>query len=387
MAGIPDYYELLGIAPDAGDEEIRAAHRRAAGYWHPDRNRSPNAAEMMRHVNAARDTLLSPSKRQEYNQRRRAGRRPPEARPTEARSSGRAESPPPNQGRDSGKTHERRGKGTNRLRKYAIGIAIVAAVVFFINRNTIEPGSLPFSGATPAPMATRTTLSALSLTPGAPTLLAPTPTPRATSIPDAPTTQPDIPTAIVPLPTPTAVVAPLPTCESAPGELIHAASSGSIVSDGAGGVGSAFPWDSFRAANFDVTISFQNPSETSWSYGIAFRRASPEAMDLVVIASNEFGELHWGHYRIEPSSTGWSQIRRERLNSSEIVVGAGETNTLRLLATGQQGEIFVNGASLGSIALETPDGLRNLVTPTLGFYSQPVSSEVAYEGFEARCPS
>jgi curved DNA-binding protein CbpA len=67
MPDAPAYYELLGIAPDASDEEIRAAHRRAANYWHPDRNKSPDAVVMMRHVNNARDVLLNASKKQAYN--------------------------------------------------------------------------------------------------------------------------------------------------------------------------------------------------------------------------------------------------------------------------------------------------------------------------------
>jgi mono/diheme cytochrome c family protein len=67
MPPTPDYYYLLGIEPDASDVDIRAAHMRAASYWHPDRNKSPDALSMMQHVNSARDTLLNPSRRRTYN--------------------------------------------------------------------------------------------------------------------------------------------------------------------------------------------------------------------------------------------------------------------------------------------------------------------------------
>lgn len=63
----PDFYELLGIPETATDEEIEVAYRRAAAYWHPDRNNAQNAAEMMQWVNVARDTLLSPTRRREYD--------------------------------------------------------------------------------------------------------------------------------------------------------------------------------------------------------------------------------------------------------------------------------------------------------------------------------
>lgn len=46
---------LLGVGPDAGADEIRAAHRRLIVEVHPDRGGS---AELTRRVNAARDLLL-----------------------------------------------------------------------------------------------------------------------------------------------------------------------------------------------------------------------------------------------------------------------------------------------------------------------------------------
>ena len=48
---------VLGVAPDADGEAIRAAHRRLVGQVHPDRGGSPDLA---RRVNAARDLLLRP---------------------------------------------------------------------------------------------------------------------------------------------------------------------------------------------------------------------------------------------------------------------------------------------------------------------------------------
>lgn len=46
---------VLGVAKDAGPDEIRAAHRRLISSIHPDRGGSP---ELTRQVNAARDMLL-----------------------------------------------------------------------------------------------------------------------------------------------------------------------------------------------------------------------------------------------------------------------------------------------------------------------------------------
>jgi CysZ protein len=46
---------ILGVGPDAGAEEIRAAHRRLVTALHPDKGGS---AELTRRINAARDMLL-----------------------------------------------------------------------------------------------------------------------------------------------------------------------------------------------------------------------------------------------------------------------------------------------------------------------------------------
>ena len=51
---------LLGIDDDAGEDEVRAAHRRLASGAHPDRGGSTGE---MQALNAARDLLLKRAKR------------------------------------------------------------------------------------------------------------------------------------------------------------------------------------------------------------------------------------------------------------------------------------------------------------------------------------
>jgi DnaJ family protein C protein 19 len=46
---------ILGVGPEAGAEDIRAAHRRLVTALHPDKGGS---AELTRRINAARDMLL-----------------------------------------------------------------------------------------------------------------------------------------------------------------------------------------------------------------------------------------------------------------------------------------------------------------------------------------
>lgn len=64
----PDFYTVLGVAPDAEPQVIRAAYRRAAREHHPDRG---GTAEKFHQIQAAWDVLGSPENRTEYDRRRR----------------------------------------------------------------------------------------------------------------------------------------------------------------------------------------------------------------------------------------------------------------------------------------------------------------------------
>ena len=55
---IDDPYKVLGVSPDASDEEIKQAYRRLAKKYHPDLNPGDQeAARRMQEVNAAYDAM------------------------------------------------------------------------------------------------------------------------------------------------------------------------------------------------------------------------------------------------------------------------------------------------------------------------------------------
>ena len=65
-----DIYAELGIATTADRAGIRAAYRRAAKEAHPDvsdASAAPGATARMARINAARDVLLDPHRRAEYD--------------------------------------------------------------------------------------------------------------------------------------------------------------------------------------------------------------------------------------------------------------------------------------------------------------------------------
>ena len=68
-----DYYEVLGIARGASDEEIKRAFRKLALEYHPDRNKSDGAADRFKEVNEAYQVLSDSERRSRYDRFGHAG--------------------------------------------------------------------------------------------------------------------------------------------------------------------------------------------------------------------------------------------------------------------------------------------------------------------------
>src|SRR3990172_7225969 len=63
-----DYYGLLGVSRDAGDEEIKRAYRNLAKQHHPDRNPGDKSAEeQFKAINEAYSVLSDPERRAQYD--------------------------------------------------------------------------------------------------------------------------------------------------------------------------------------------------------------------------------------------------------------------------------------------------------------------------------
>jgi len=64
-----DYYEVLGVAKNATEDEIKKAYRKIAIKYHPDRNPdNKEAEEKFKEAAEAYDVLHDPQKRQQYDQ-------------------------------------------------------------------------------------------------------------------------------------------------------------------------------------------------------------------------------------------------------------------------------------------------------------------------------
>lgn len=63
-----DYYSTLGVNKNASDDEIKTAYRSLAKKYHPDLNKTPEAAEKFKEINEAYSVLSDKQKRDNYDQ-------------------------------------------------------------------------------------------------------------------------------------------------------------------------------------------------------------------------------------------------------------------------------------------------------------------------------
>ena len=68
-----DYYEVLGVSRDAGEEDIKKAYRRLARQYHPDVSTVAGAEERFKEINEAYQVLGDQEKRAAYDRYGHAG--------------------------------------------------------------------------------------------------------------------------------------------------------------------------------------------------------------------------------------------------------------------------------------------------------------------------
>jgi curved DNA-binding protein len=63
-----DYYQVMGLARTASQDEIKRAYRKLARKYHPDVSKEPNAEEKFKELQEAHEVLKDPEKRAAYDQ-------------------------------------------------------------------------------------------------------------------------------------------------------------------------------------------------------------------------------------------------------------------------------------------------------------------------------
>jgi curved DNA-binding protein len=68
VATYKDYYQIIGVARDASQDEIKRAYRRLARKFHPDVSKEANAEDKFKEVQEAYEVLKDPQRRSAYDQ-------------------------------------------------------------------------------------------------------------------------------------------------------------------------------------------------------------------------------------------------------------------------------------------------------------------------------
>lgn len=62
-----DHYQKLGVSPSATADLIKAAYRKKAAQYHPDKNSSPDAAARFREAQEAYEVLSDAERRKAFD--------------------------------------------------------------------------------------------------------------------------------------------------------------------------------------------------------------------------------------------------------------------------------------------------------------------------------
>jgi len=68
VATYKDYYQIIGVARDASQDDIKRAYRRLARKFHPDVSKEANAEDKFKEVQEAYEVLKDPQRRAAYDQ-------------------------------------------------------------------------------------------------------------------------------------------------------------------------------------------------------------------------------------------------------------------------------------------------------------------------------
>ena len=68
-----DYYEVLGVVPEADAKTIKSAYRKLAREYHPDVSEREGAEDRFKEISEAYEVLKDAGKRAEYDQLREYG--------------------------------------------------------------------------------------------------------------------------------------------------------------------------------------------------------------------------------------------------------------------------------------------------------------------------
>ena len=134
---------------------------------------------------------------------------------------------------------------------------------------------------------------------------------------------------------------------------------------------------------FSAGATFENPYDRSvagWDYGLLFRHAETNRFHIVVVEDDG----RWHHRVREGTSegkeldSGWSSVLR---------TGRGDSNELRVVALGEIGFFFINGALVADLDLS--DGMvAGDVAVFTGFFRDNAvpGRTTEYQGFRVREP-
>jgi len=189
-------------------------------------------------------------------------------------------------------------------------------------------------------------------------------------------------------------------CDGKSGESLIAPISGSIEHNAGAGVGHSGPSFSVEALDFEASITFINPSDGKWDYGLLFRDNGTYGDALIFRPNPSYrtgnGVRAEHHFRVNGRWTmtdSWSlEDPTQQSRNGFTNAGAGkyfslvrEPNNVRVVVEGKVAEVFTNGVKAISLRLGIPANDQIGITPIVGFLDDAPDKHLDFENFSVEC--
>ncbi|MDE2838253.1 MAG: S1C family serine protease [Chloroflexota bacterium] len=139
--------------------------------------------------------------------------------------------------------------------------------------------------------------------------------------------------------------------------------------------------------DFVATATFNNPYPavlSGWDYGFLFRDAGQFNFHAVVVENRNDGVPMWFHYLRDGAGDG---LLLGSGRASGLWPDSGGLNTLRLIAIGPQGWLFINGRAVGTLDLSVgPTGGDVSVVTGYHIENKVAGQTTRFLGFEVSQP-
>ena len=137
-----------------------------------------------------------------------------------------------------------------------------------------------------------------------------------------------------------------------------------------------------NALDFDVTVNIYNPESDFFSFGFDFRAAIGTSREYLVVKVKDGVTYLDQITRLESPDKTIFGLRKEVLG---YYLGVGEQNTIRLIADGDEGHVYINGMQVANLDLSHTPKRTTYIFLINGLWTGTGGIDLHYDSLNLTC--